>query len=135
MSQVERLVQEIERLNNVEFERLGYILADILSGKRLHHRGLTPNGQPRGYTVDSYSDDGSIVGEYSIDKDYFSNLKKPEKDIRHVLNEFPQVKNIYLLAGTRLKPSEGKKWPNFAPVLKIPFRDTFFGMTRRKLQG
>lgn len=109
MSQLESLVQEIEELNSTEFERFGYIFTDALSGQHLHHRGLTPRGQPRGYTVDSYSEDGSIAGEYSIDKDYFSNLSKPKKDIQHVLKEFPQVKTIYLLAGTRLQPSEGKE--------------------------
>ncbi|MCX4371714.1 MAG: hypothetical protein OSJ58_07745 [Dysosmobacter sp.] len=108
MTQHEVLTQEIEGLNSSRFERLCYILLDALSGKKLIHKGTDTRGQPRRSTVDSYSSDGLIVGECSVDKQYFSDLKKPTKDIDHALKEHPQAKKIYLLSGTRIKPSEGK---------------------------
>lgn len=107
-TQQEILIQEIEGLNSSQFERLCYILVDALSGRSLIHKGIDSRGRPRRSTVDSYSDDGTIVGEYSVDRNYFSNLSKPEGDIDHALREHPQVQKIYLLAGVQIRPSEGK---------------------------
>lgn len=56
----------------------------------------------------SYSFDGRIVGEYSVDQKYFHDLNKPQKDIEHALKEHPQVEKIYLLTSVRMKPCEGK---------------------------
>ena len=108
MTQQEMLTQEIEKLGSSQFERLCYILVDVMSGARLIHRGTGPRGQPRRSTVDSYSANGRIVGEYSVDQKYFCDLDKPRGDIQHALAEHPQVEKIYLLSGVCLKPSEGK---------------------------
>lgn len=108
MIQQEQIVQEIENLGSSQFERLCYILIDAMSGMKLIHRGTDLKGQPRRSTVDSYSPDGKIVGEYSIDQKYFCDLKKPQNDIQHALQTHPQVEKIYLLASVRMKPSEGK---------------------------
>lgn len=71
-----------------------YILCGAVAARRLIHKGLTPQGQPRKSTVDSYSSDGSVVGEYSIDKQYFSHLDKPEGNIKHALELHPMVKRL-----------------------------------------
>lgn len=108
MTQHEVLAREIEGLDSSRFERMCYILSDAMSERKLIHKGTNFRGQPRRATVDSYSDDGTIVGEYSISETYFSNMDKPSGDIDHARSVHPQVKKIYLLAGVRIKPSEGK---------------------------
>lgn len=75
---------------------------------QLIHRGTDSKGQPRRSTVDSYSSDGKVVGEYSVDQKYFGDLEKPKRDIEHALKVHPQAEKIYLLASVRMKPSEGK---------------------------
>lgn len=107
MTQQETLTQEIENLESSQFERLCYILTDVMSGTQLIHKGTDSRGQPRRSTVDSYSVDGKIVGEYSVDQKYFCDLNKPTQDINHALAEHKQAEKIYLLASVRMKPSEG----------------------------
>ena len=68
------------------------------------------------------SDDGTIVGEYSVDKKYFSDLSKPRGDINHALREHPQVNKIYLLAGVRMRPSEGKKMTALCHEMRTSFQ-------------
>lgn len=118
MAQTELLIREIESLNSVKFEQLCYILCDALAARRLIHKGLTPRGQPRKSTVDSYSSDGSVVGEYSIDKQYFSHLDKPEGDIKHALKLHPTVKHVYLFASVAASPTEGTKMANLCACMK-----------------
>ena len=77
MTQHEVLAREIEGLDSSRFERMCYILSDAMSERKLIHKGTNFRGQPRRATVDSYSDDGTIVGEYSISETYFSNMDKP----------------------------------------------------------
>lgn len=115
---ITRLIEEIEALNNIDFEKFCYIIIEALTGQQLHHRGLTSNGQPSGYTVDSYSNDGSIVGEYSVDKDYFKLLSKPENDVNHVIKQFPDVKYIYLLAGVSATPTQGINMANLCNTIE-----------------
>lgn len=122
MTQQETLIQEIEGLDSLHFEKLCYILTDALSGKKLIHKGTDSRGQPRRSTVDSYSDDGTIVGEYSVDKNYFSDLNKPRGDINHALREHPQVNKIYLLAGVRMRPSEGKNMTALCHKMQTSFQ-------------
>lgn len=126
MTQQEILTQEIEGLDSLRFEKLCYILTDALSGKKLIHKGTDSRGQPRRSTVDSYSDDGTIVGEYSVDKNYFSDLSKPRGDINHALREHPQVNKIYLLSGVRMKPSEGKNMTALCHEMQACFQGDIF---------
>lgn len=98
----------IETLDSTRFESLCYVFIDYVSGERLHHRGLNLQGEAVGYTVDSYSDDGIIVGEYSIEKTYFKKLdKKAAYDVEHAKNEFPNVQELYLCAGVEASPQQG----------------------------
>lgn len=97
----------LESLDSTRFEKLCYVFVDFITGDRLHHRGENIQGESVGYTVDSYSDDGRIVGEYSVDKNYFSDLKKAKGDIAHALDELPDVEELYLCAGIEASPSQG----------------------------
>ena len=108
MTNQEKITQEIENLGSSQFERLCYILVTAISGMELIHRGTDSRGQPRRSTADSYSFDGKVVGEYSVDQKYFCDLEKPQRDIEHALKVHPQAEKIYLLASARMRPSEGK---------------------------
>ena len=74
MTNQEKITQEIENLGSSQFERLCYILVTAISGMELIHRGTDSRGQPRRSTADSYSFDGKVVGEYSVDQKYFCDL-------------------------------------------------------------
>lgn len=104
---IENVKKVLESLDSTRFEKLCYVFMDYIIGERLHHRGENIQGDAVGYTVDSYSDDGRIVGEYSIDKKYFSELKKPEQDIIHACKKFPNLKQLYLCVGIMATPSQG----------------------------
>jgi len=100
--------EQIEALDSIRFERLCYVILAHLTGIRMHHRGQTLTGEPVGYTVDSYSDGGKIVGEYSIVKTYFSNLSKVEGDIQHAAATFSGTRQLHLFAGVEATPSQAK---------------------------
>lgn len=102
----------LEALDSTRFEKLCYVFMDYTVGGKLHHRGENIQGDAVGYTVDSYSDDGRIVGEYSVDKKYFSELKKAEQDIVHACKEFPSLKKLYLCVGITATPSQGTDMAN-----------------------
>ena len=100
--------KQIEALDNIRFEQLCYVVLAHLTGIPLHHRGQTLTGEPVKGTVDSYSDGGRIVGEYSIVKTYFSNLSKAEGDILHAKSTFFGIKQLHLFAGVEATPSQAK---------------------------
>ncbi len=100
--------KQIEALDNIRFEQLCYVVLAHLTGIPLHHRGQTLTGEPVKGTVDSYSDGGRIVGEYSIVKTYFSNLSKAEGDILHAKSTFSGIKQLHLFAGVEATPSQAK---------------------------
>jgi hypothetical protein len=70
--------------------------------------------------VDTVSDDGRIVAEYSDADNYFDRLMtKAERDLRNALDRKPLAREIFLLSGSRKRPQiaqefEGKvrKWPD-----------------------
>lgn len=109
---IENVKKVLESLDSTRFEKLCYIFVDYIFGGRLHHRGENIRGEAVGYTVDSYSDDGRVVGEYSIDRKYFSDLKKPEKDIIHAHEKFPNLQKLYLCVGIEAAPSQGNDTAN-----------------------
>lgn len=104
---IENVKNVLESLDSARFEKLCYVFMDYITGERLHHRGENIRGDAVGYTVDSYSDDGRTVGEYSVDRKYFSELKKPEQDIIHAYKKFPKLKSLYLCVGIEATPSQG----------------------------
>ncbi len=109
---IENVKKILESLDSTRFEKMCYVLIDYITGERLHHRGENIQGDAVGYTVDSYSDDGRIVGEYSVDKKYFSDLKKPEQDIKHACKEFPGLEQLYLCVGIMSTSSQGINMAN-----------------------
>lgn len=102
---IEELIRGIAAIGPL-FETFGQRVADYLIEDRLIHRGLNAKGMPVGNTVDSNTVEGNIVVEYSADQTYFKKpFKKLKGDIKHALNNHPQVKHIYLLAGQVCGPT------------------------------
>lgn len=106
-SHVLRLIEGIHVIGP-DFERFGEIFVEQLLGIPLTNRGLNVLGFPVGGSVDTFSPDGSLVVEYSAEKDYFSAaMPKALKDLNHALAKNPGVKKIVLLsAQTRVRAAE-----------------------------
>lgn len=119
---VENVKNILESLDSSRFEKICYIFIDYITSKKLLHRGENIKGDAVGYTVDSYSDDGQIVGEYSVDKKYFMDLKKPEEDIKHAYKNFPNLKQIYLCAGIAATSSQGINMANLCGKYKKNYK-------------
>jgi tetratricopeptide (TPR) repeat protein len=112
---VKDLIGEIACLGATELELVGHNYISIREGKTLIHHGLNKDYKPSGYTVDSFSEDSSIIGEYSTEKGYFNNegtkdkpiYKKINSDIEHALNHAVKtaIDKIYLISNQEECPS------------------------------
>lgn len=106
-SYLSRLIKALSLLNGSEFEKLGHSVLQQILNCRLNHRGLTISGAPSGYTVDSYSDDLTIIGEYSVENDYFSKgFAKILKDLKHALDTSSNLKTLYLFTSQLPGPKQ-----------------------------
>lgn len=118
------IIDELKLLDSTELEEMGNVILEEICQKSLLLRGHTVEGESVGYTLDSYSVDAKIVGEYSRQKNYFdkgNNFKKIIGDIRHSIALAPQVKTIYLLSNQLMGPSAGMSLAKLCHRL-----DTFF---------
>lgn len=68
---IKGLTEEITLIGATDLELVGHALIELIETKRLVHHGINTEHRPVGYTVDSFTQDGSIVGEYSTEKGYF----------------------------------------------------------------
>lgn len=108
------LIGEVVELDASSLEIVGHSLIELLEDNRLIHHGLNKDYRPVGYTIDTFSQDFLVAGEYSAEKDYFhgkvtkasdgqrtshgqdtegANAEPPvttfakiEKDVQHVLD-------------------------------------------------
>ncbi|WP_111828147.1 hypothetical protein [Acinetobacter colistiniresistens] len=106
-SYIARLSEEISgSLAGNNFERFGYIISDhYFSDYEMINKGTNVDGAPVGHIVDSVSTDASVVTEYSSEKDYFSNLKKIKKDIKHSFNHYKgSLTKLLLLGSSSCRP-------------------------------
>lgn len=114
------LIDEIKNLSASDLEYVGNYLLSILENQVIVHHGINKDGRPSGYTVDSFSQNASVIGEYSVEKDYFTNYsevkgirfyKKIHKDIEHARNHGgDNLKKIYLLTSQEEIPSFRKEF-------------------------
>ncbi|MGQ1908234.1 hypothetical protein ACT3CE_00460 [Marinifilum sp. RC60d5] len=114
---VKSLIEEIECLDATHLELVGINVISILENKRMIHHGINKDYRPSGYTVDGFSDDSSIIAEYSADKSYFEDKKKKkdtipffekiENDIKHAHEHSGQQRptKIYLITSQNEPPS------------------------------
>lgn len=131
---IKSLIDEIVSVDATSLELFGHGLIELIEGKRLVHHGLNANYRPVGYTVDTFSQNGDVIGEYSAEKSYFANaakegetpvFKKVAKDIDHALSHSKPQK-IYLIASQEepesfraqfLKSDHGQKYANLVEIL------------------
>jgi tetratricopeptide (TPR) repeat protein len=93
------IVNELPGVTGGRFEQLGYDLMTAIHPTEWMRRGTTIEGSPRGYTVDTSADGGSLVAEMSSDREYFDGeLAKPVADFNHAIAEHPDAKRIWLLS-------------------------------------
>ncbi|MDU1141737.1 hypothetical protein [Aeromonas rivipollensis] len=112
---IKELVEEVVCLDASGIEIVGHNYISVRENQTLVHHGLNKDYMPSGYTVDTFSDDSSIVGEYSAEKGYFDysgdsnnpEYKKIEKDILHALaHKKPNGPDtIYLVSNQEEQPS------------------------------
>ncbi len=117
---IKGLIEEITFLDDSEIELVGHTYISIRENKKLIHHGLNKDRMTSGYTVDTFSDNSLIVGEYSAEKGYFEFsgesdnpiYTKINKDISHALDhkggEGPN--KIYLISSQEEIPSFRKKF-------------------------
>lgn len=109
------LIEEIKCLDPVGLELVGHNAIAIIEKQGMIHHGINKDYKPCGYTVDSFSNDSAIVGEYSTESGYFESkgtkedpiYEKINKDIWHAMShKKPDGPNkIYLISNQEEPPS------------------------------
>lgn len=117
---IKSLIEEITCLDNIEIELVGNNYISLRENQPMIHHGINKDYMPSGYTVDSFSDDSLIIGEYSAEKGYFEYsgtkdnpvFSKIDNDIEHALNhkENPKLYKIYLISNQEENPSFRSKF-------------------------
>ena len=117
---IKGLIEEINCLDAAGIELVGHSYISLRENQTLIHHGLNKDYMPSGYTVDTFSDNSSIVGEYSAEKSYFefSGTKdspvyaKIDKDISHAVNHKSAAgpDKIYLISNQEENPSFRSKF-------------------------
>lgn len=118
---IKNLMGEVSCLEASDLEKVGHYMLCIIEGQSLVHHGLNKDSRPSGYTVDTFSQDGCVVGEYSTVKDYFldyksddvaGSYKKIRKDIEHAYRHSAEggIKKIYLICSQEEPPSFRQKF-------------------------
>jgi tetratricopeptide (TPR) repeat protein len=120
---IKGLIGEINCLDPTGLELIGHRVIEILENSRLIHHGVNKDYKPSGYTVDSFSNNSTVIGEYSTDSNYFTNtgtkediekgikdspkFEKIENDIYHAFNhKLPNgPEKIYLITNQEEPPS------------------------------
>ncbi|WP_160063683.1 hypothetical protein [Psychromonas sp. L1A2] len=121
LAYIARITTEIgEAITGNNFERLGYIIScSYLKNVELFHRGTNLAGAPVKSVVDTFSQCGTIVAEYSTDATYFKKLDKIEKDTKHSLEHYPEtLKTLFLLNNRVCPPDEQKKITKYVDTIK-----------------
>lgn len=117
---IKSLIEEIICLDSTSLELVGHNIVSIIECKRMIHHGINKNYMPSGHTVDSFTDDSTIVTEYSTEQDYFSPAyNKISNDINHALDHCKPIglKKIYLISSQEEPPSFRKKF-NATPLFQ-----------------
>lgn len=110
------LTDEISDLDATSLEIIGHKVIETIEGGKLVHHGINKDYKPVGYTVDTFSQDFSVVGEYSTEEGFFEGIKnrseeyefkKIAKDVQHALEKGRENNpaRIYLVASEEEPPS------------------------------
>lgn len=122
---IKGLIEEITCLDATGIELVGHNYISLRENQSLVHHGLNKDYMPSGYTVDSFSEDSSIIGEYSAEKGYFDYsgekdapiYSKINNDIAHALAHKGDSNpdKIYLISNQEENPSFRAKF-NSTPI-------------------
>lgn len=113
---INKIIADVKGLTAAELEIVGHGLISILENQNLIHRGLNKEGKPVGYTVDSFSDNRQIVGEFSTESKYFDTpFNKLEKDVNHAKKEAPKLTTLYLISNQECPNS---KWEDVSSTVQ-----------------
>ncbi len=126
---INKLIEEVTLIDPTSIELIGNNVVSIIESKRLIHHGINKNYKPSGYTVDSFSNDSTIVVEYSTEKNYFFDSSpkgvtqpiytKITKDINHaVKHNLPNGPTKIYLISTEEEPSSFRAKFNTTPIAK-----------------
>lgn len=119
---IKDLINEIKCLSPVEIELVGNNIVSMIEDSRLIHHGINKDYMPSGYTVDSFSDDSTIITEYSAEKNYFKDTslknseipvyEKIDNDINHAFKHTDPrlLKKIYLITTQEEPPKFRSKF-------------------------
>lgn len=117
---IKGLIEEIICLDASGIELVGHNYISLRENQKLIHHGLNKDYMPVGHTVDTFSADSLIVGEYSAEKGYFDFsgdnddpiYSKINKDISHALDHKSEEgpNKIYLISNQEEIPSFRKKF-------------------------
>ena len=126
-AQIDRLAEAIGYIAT-DFERFGGLFLDALLEIPLNHQGTNLLGYPVGEVVDTVSDDGRIVGEYSDAGNYFDRpMIKAQEDLKKALARKPAARDIFLLSGKRKRPQIAQEfetrvgaWPDMTGKTLAP---------------
>lgn len=113
---VNQIEQDLINIGSADLEFVGHSVIKLVEDRDLIHRGLNRDAKPVGYTVDTFSDDRTIVGEYSTEADYFEEpYGKIKRDSQHAKNNAPNCKKVYLISSRGVGNSD---WKEIEPVAK-----------------
>lgn len=113
---VNQIEQDLASIGSADLEFVGHSLIKLLEDRDMIHRGLNRDAKPVGYTVDTFSDDRTIVGEYSTDADYFEKpYDKIKGDSQHAKDHAPNCKKVYLISNRGVGNSD---WKEIEPAAK-----------------
>jgi tetratricopeptide (TPR) repeat protein len=101
---IDRLIPALPAIAG-NFEEFGGKLLDHLLRTPLEHSGVNYLGLPVSSVLDSTSDDGAVVAQYSSERDYFaSGMQKASADIDKALSRRPNATRILLIAAEKKRP-------------------------------
>lgn len=99
---INAFLEEVERLNGVQFEEIGRYVMELITNQELIQKGHNPYGKPVGYTVDyEQLDRATLVGQSGTDSDYFTSGDKPLNDVKGSIKNCPNCKTVYLFSNHR----------------------------------
>lgn len=116
---INSFIEEVARLNGVQFEEIGRYVMELYTGQELIQKGHNPQGKPVGYTVDyEQLDEVTLVGQSGTDEDYFTSGKKPKKDVESSLKNCKKCNTVFLFSNRR---ATGGGLTNLKNELKAAF--------------
>lgn len=106
---IKDLIDELADIDPISLEIIGHKVIETLESKKLVHHGINKDYKPVGYTVDTFSQDFTVVGEYSTEGKYFEDssggknenrFDKIAKDIQHAVEKSGDTppSKIYLVS-------------------------------------